>query len=93
VHLFEQTSPRHLDEMRDALTNLDAKRLTRAAHTFKGAVSTFAAAELTQAIRDLEDRARAGDFSRAAECFVQVQEKVPRLSAALSALIQEPAAT
>src|SRR5439155_17349165 len=90
VQLFDSTSPQHLDEIREALAQADATRVSRAAHTFKGSVSTFGAGELIRAISELEESARAGDLNRAAHCFCGVEQKYPPLSAALAALMEEP---
>jgi HPt (histidine-containing phosphotransfer) domain-containing protein len=54
VGTFLDEAPRMLDDLRDALTNEDAERLRRAAHSLKSNANTFGAAALARLARELE---------------------------------------
>src|SRR5207244_4273519 len=58
VEVFQATSPRHVEEIREALIWKDEARLIRAAHTFRGAAATFAAGDLIRRLRELEEVTR-----------------------------------
>jgi HPt (histidine-containing phosphotransfer) domain-containing protein len=61
--LFLEDTPNLVAAIEEAAAGNDAKGLERAAHTLKGSVSNFGAANSYEAALDLEKMGRAGDFS------------------------------
>jgi CheY-like chemotaxis protein len=78
--------PRWLAEARAALAAGDAQRLQRAAHTAKGAVSTFGAAEAVAAALRLETLGRASDLTAAPDALADLEHALGRLRPALRSL-------
>ncbi len=88
--LLVEESLRSLAEMRDALRGKEADRLGQVAHKFVGAVSSFVAPEATEAVRQLEARAKAGDLPEAGQALATLEVTLARLTAALGELQQGP---
>jgi HPt (histidine-containing phosphotransfer) domain-containing protein len=82
---LEQTEP-WLTEARGALASGDAGKLQRLAHTIKGAVSTFGAAEAVAAALRLETLARAADLMAAPTALTDLEQALGRLGPALRSL-------
>jgi len=90
--MFLGECPRMLAEIREAVTRNDNEALARAAHSFKGAVSGFAAKAALDATLKLETIAREGDMTAAEEVLATLEEAVEQLKPALGMLVQEEAA-
>ena len=85
AQLFVQDMPSYLAEVDEALAAADATRLARAAHTLKGLCATFVAKESESTARQLEQAARAGDFTACSALAPQVRAQTEALAAALTA--------
>ena len=83
ARLFLEDCPKRLSVMRDALSCGDCGTLERVAHSLKGSVSNFAAADAMRAARELEELARARNVDRVHEACAKVDVEVTRLAAAL----------
>ncbi|HXQ21140.1 MAG TPA: Hpt domain-containing protein [Candidatus Acidoferrales bacterium] len=88
IGLFLEDCPRRLTAVREALAHGDGKALEFAAHSFKGSVSTFAAAAATAASVRLESIGAAGDLSHAEEACTALEHEIERLEAALCSLVR-----
>jgi CheY-like chemotaxis protein len=86
ARLFLDESPNMLAALQTALAENDAARLERAAHSLKGAVSTFAARDAVDAALKLERLGRAGDLEEAPQACDALESQLERLRIALQAL-------
>jgi HPt (histidine-containing phosphotransfer) domain-containing protein len=91
IELFREDCPRLLQEIREAITQRDAKRLYQAAHTLKGSISNFGNSRSSEAALELETLGRAGDLTQAAAVCKVLQESLAEFLPALSQLLPEPA--
>jgi PAS domain S-box-containing protein len=89
VGIFLDVSPRSLSELRESIDRGDAAALHRQAHTFKGMVGHFGAAEALEAARRLESLGRDGDLASAAESLAALERAVERLRPALARLLDD----
>jgi HPt (histidine-containing phosphotransfer) domain-containing protein len=89
AELFLEEFPRFLSDIQTALSNNDPQTLTYAAHTLKGSVGNFAAAETVEAARQLEQIGRHGDLSEAAAVLVRLEDALEHLRPALNNLAME----
>jgi PAS domain S-box-containing protein len=87
VDLFLQDSIRLVDDIGLAITQRDAERLRRAAHTLKGSVSNFPAGTARETAARMEAIGFDGDFSAAAEVFPELEKEIDRLRGVLPTLI------
>ena len=71
--------------IRKALIDGEAEALAREAHTLKGAVGNFGVAEIADAARDLEMRAREGNMLSARTAHAALDEKLASFTEALRA--------
>jgi PAS domain S-box-containing protein len=95
VEIFLDDSPKLLEEIKLALKRKDTEALRRAAHAFRGSVSTFAARQAAEAATRLESRAIKRDLRGAREALQEVQAQFTRLRRSLNrfAFPGRPAAT
>lgn len=91
VEVFLRDYPRLLAGVRDAAARGDAQALARAAHTMKGAVSSFAAPAATAAALQLEEIGRRGELTRVAEACGALEREIERLKPLLTEFRQEVA--
>jgi PAS domain S-box-containing protein len=90
VEMFMQESPKRLSDVRDAVAKKDVSEISRAAHTLKGAVSTFAARRATEATAHLEQCAKSGDLAAVGAAHAAVESELDRLLPALKQLTGKP---
>jgi PAS domain S-box-containing protein len=83
VEVFLADCPRLWRDIGDALARGDARQLNRAAHTLKGAVSTFGAHTAREAAQHLELLGQKGDLSGAAGAVARLETELERLKPAL----------
>jgi HPt (histidine-containing phosphotransfer) domain-containing protein len=83
IAVFRADGPRLGKEITDALARGDAQKLSRTAHTLKGAVSTFGAASAEAAARQVELLAGQGDLAGAAAAVTHLDTELGRLKHAL----------
>jgi signal transduction histidine kinase/DNA-binding response OmpR family regulator len=91
IDLFQETCPRLMARLGQALDAADADALNSAAHELKGSLSSFVARAAIQTARELEALGRTDDLSCASALYRRLQGEVARLSKALEAL-RAPAA-
>jgi two-component system sensor histidine kinase/response regulator len=89
IDVFFADCPRMWQDVRAALTQGDAPRLNRAAHTLKGAVGIFGAKAAHEAAERIEQLAGKGDLTQAAEAAAQLEAELERLKPALQSLDAE----
>jgi PAS domain S-box-containing protein len=87
--VFLAECPQWLSEIRGAINTRDPLKLKRAAHTLKGAVGTFGAAEAFEASLRLEKMSSLGELSQVEDAWCALQQALARLQPALEALGQE----
>jgi HPt (histidine-containing phosphotransfer) domain-containing protein len=84
--IFLSEYPSLLQQIQAALTDRDAHRLERAAHTLKGAVSNFGAPFATQAAFELEQLGRQRRFEGAEEAVAHLEAELSALHPVLAEL-------
>ncbi len=83
IDLFFADCPRMWQNLRDALSQGDAVKLTRAAHTLKGSIGVFGAKSAREAAERVEELARDGNLAQAAEAVIQLESELERLKPTL----------
>jgi PAS domain S-box-containing protein len=78
--MFLVDCTQRLAEIKTAIDQKDAVRLSRAAHTLKGSVGNFAARSVVAAAERLEMMGRGQDLKDAGEAFSVLEREVSRLS-------------
>jgi two-component system sensor histidine kinase/response regulator len=84
---FAEQTPRLLQGIRDAIGTRDADAITRNAHTLKGAVSNFGAADAIHAASEIERAGTEEAIDRAAELLPLLEAKLRDLEAKLEAAL------
>jgi len=84
--LFVAECPVRMNDIQAAIGQGDAAALERTAHTLRGSVSNFSAADATAAAQTLESMGRAGVLTGAADAFQQLEFALQQLTPALAAL-------
>jgi two-component system sensor histidine kinase/response regulator len=87
VRLFEQESVQLLAEMHEALAQHNSHALQRAAHTLKGSVGNFCAAQAYAAAEELERLAREGYLGGAEMALAALEKEISRLRPVLDEFI------
>ncbi|QEG33125.1 hybrid sensor histidine kinase/response regulator [Bythopirellula goksoeyrii] len=83
VQLFLTECPKQLAEIEKTHSEGDQQALARAAHTFKGSVSMFAAEAATAAAKQIEEMSRSGDLGEYDQAWFELQQRADELVAAL----------
>jgi two-component system sensor histidine kinase/response regulator len=86
IDLFFADCPRMWQNIRDALSQGDAVKLNRAAHTLKGSIGVLGAQSAREAAERVEQLARTGDLAQAAEAVSQLEVELERLKPVLLSL-------
>jgi two-component system sensor histidine kinase/response regulator len=89
VQLFLEQTPKEMGEIRDALTQGNHDELARRAHKLKGSVSQFVAPTVLDAVKRLEQLARAGHITDAQTVFQTLQMEMDAFIKVLKHLNQE----
>jgi two-component system, sensor histidine kinase and response regulator len=92
VLLFLEDTPKLMRDLRDAIAQGDSQRMVRGAHTLKGAIANFAAADAAELARSLETAVRQGNATSANELFLRLEAELSALFPELSEMITEKAA-
>jgi two-component system, sensor histidine kinase and response regulator len=85
VDLFLEDCPRLMGDLRAAIAASDATGVKRAAHTLKGALQNFGAADVAGTAQALETMGRANDLAGAAPLSVTLERRLAALAPALRA--------
>jgi CheY-like chemotaxis protein len=85
AHLFVKEAGTWMPELRQAITQQDAAKVRRLAHTIKGSAATFAAEATVKAALRLEVMGRNGNLSGAEEAYAALERQLGRLLPALQA--------
>ncbi len=72
------------DSIRQSIARGDGKALERAAHSVKGAVSSFGAQAAREAALKLEGIGRSGDLTHAAAAWAELESEITHLTQALA---------
>jgi signal transduction histidine kinase/HPt (histidine-containing phosphotransfer) domain-containing protein len=90
IGLLREESAQLLAGMRRCLAAGDGTGVERGAHTLRGAVGTFGAADASQAARAVEMAARDGKLDVAATQFAKLEREMARLERDLDSLAANP---
>jgi HPt (histidine-containing phosphotransfer) domain-containing protein len=89
VSAFLEEAPLRLADLHDGVTRGDAELVARAAHMLKANGATFGARELESRSRALEEAARLGDLSGAAESVELVESSWGSTRVSLARLLAD----
>ncbi len=89
--LFADEGVKNIRDIHEAFAAADAKLLERLAHTVKGASANIGAASLSHAALVLEELARSGDLTNAAEKIAALERELARLLPAIKSLARKTA--
>ncbi len=92
ARIFLLEAPRLLGEIESAIALSDAPLLRRAAHTIKGGLRMFGAADAYALACRLEELGQAGDLGAADESFVSLKQALTLFETELSQFVMEPVA-
>ncbi|HEX3353150.1 MAG TPA: response regulator [Terriglobales bacterium] len=81
--IFVRESPKHLRKLRQAIDDIDADGVMRAAHSLKGELGYLGAVEASQAAQQLEDMGNQKNLAQASETLIVLEREVAGLSLAL----------
>ena len=87
--LFVAECPKRMQEIRDAIAQQDSGSLERAAHAFLGSVSSFGAAEVVEAVGELETMGRDGALQGASSAYDALELALQQLMPALTKLTED----
>jgi two-component system sensor histidine kinase/response regulator len=85
IPIFAEDAAPMLADAEKALLTGDAEALHRATHSLKGLVGNYSALEATKVVTALDNNARSGDLTSAAQMFPKVAAAIERLGHALEA--------
>lgn len=91
VGLFLENTPALLAELEEALRQGDAARALRAAHSLKGSAGNFAAQDVFELAREIEQAAKNDDLAYVHSKVTSLREQVERLMDALRTCREESA--
>ena len=83
VCLFAQETPPMLDKLREATNRGEVAVIERTAHTLKGSIGNFGAAQAFERASKLEQIARAGDLPQARQAFLELEAEIQRVLSAM----------
>ena len=89
IDSFLNNCPDYMVAIRGAVEEKDAERLTREAHSLKGAAGSLRAEPAREAARALEEMGRSDDFTEAEAALETLEDEIGRLKTALRALREE----
>jgi PAS domain S-box-containing protein len=89
VDLFVESCPEQMEALRQAIARGDAALARRLAHTLKGAVANFGAADAVAAASELEHMAAAGDLTGADAAWQRLDETLRDVLQELTNLLEE----
>jgi PAS domain S-box-containing protein len=81
VGIFVEDYPRHVERMKAALVEGDARGLSMAAHSLKGSASNLAAGQIAAAAKRLEMMGHAGSLAGAGRTVSELEAELARLKA------------
>jgi signal transduction histidine kinase/DNA-binding response OmpR family regulator len=84
--VFLDDCPRMVSKIKKALATRNADALTKAAHSFKGAVSNFGATQIVEMARQLQAKGRERDLIAAGQICEELERAIPALTEALRKL-------
>lgn len=85
IEVFLTEHPKMISEVETSLTEGDAKKLRRGAHSLKGSCGYFAASDAYEACMKLEKLGELGDLAASRDALVEVRWQLDRLAPALRA--------
>jgi HPt (histidine-containing phosphotransfer) domain-containing protein len=86
VGLFQANTPGKMERIRQALAAGDAAAVREVAHTLKSNCGMLGATRMAETCALMEDAAARADLAAAAGAFVQAEQQLPSVLAALSTL-------
>ncbi len=89
AELFAAECPSMLSNVRDAVRDVQADALEKAAHALKGSVGNFAAEAAVQAALRLEMMGRNRDMAQAPQALQDLEREIRRVLKGLAALVKE----
>ena len=89
ARLFLDDTPNMMSHIEQAIAARDADALGRSAHTLKGCVSNFGAAEVYEAALNLEKLGRNGDLDNARDGLDRLRRSLENLRPELEQLAAE----
>jgi HPt (histidine-containing phosphotransfer) domain-containing protein len=86
IQVFLDESSGLMAELREAIARGEASRLTRPAHSLKGAVGFFGVPGVVQGAQTLETLGHAGELIGAAQAYSRLEREIRTLKSALAVL-------
>jgi PAS domain S-box-containing protein len=87
IQVFLDESSSLMAELQEAIAGGDASRLTRPAHSLKGAVGFFGVPGVVERAETLETLGRASELMGAAEAYTHLEREIRTLKSALAVLL------
>jgi two-component system, sensor histidine kinase and response regulator len=90
--IFLEECPKQMEEIREAITREDASALRYSAHQLRGSVGNFGTFAAYERARDLEQMARTGELTCAADVYAALEKAILRFQQVLSQVVAESVA-
>ena len=87
LQLFLDEMPKRIDSLASAWQRGDGPSLARAAHSLKGSSGNIGARQMFELCRQIDERAKAGDFNAARHLLDALGEERGRVEAEIRALL------
>jgi HPt (histidine-containing phosphotransfer) domain-containing protein len=91
IHLYHESCPDLVNDLKESVARRDAGAIYRAAHSLKGMVAHFGAPAATQALIDIEAMGRAGRLEELDQALATALAEIARLTEALGRLLRDAA--
>jgi len=88
IELFAEHGPKDLADAETALKAGNTAGVALSSHKLKGAILQFCAPAASQACRDLEEAAKAGNLAHARESYAALEKELRRLLVALRHVLE-----
>jgi HPt (histidine-containing phosphotransfer) domain-containing protein len=85
MEIFLEEVPKHLLELREAITQQNAETAERVAHSLQGELGYLGIAELSHGARELEEKGRASDFQGALTLLLPFEASMTQLLKSIGA--------
>jgi HPt (histidine-containing phosphotransfer) domain-containing protein len=89
AELFILECPKHLNQMRAALRDNNAKNLAHSAHTLKGSAGNFSSKGIYETAQELELLAREGKLDGVPELLKTLEDQLAHFNQILAGMIAQ----
>jgi two-component system sensor histidine kinase/response regulator len=86
IDIFLDDAPKHMDSLRNAITDNNPASVEQAAHTLKGELGYLGVSDISQKARELEEAGRNADLVLAASLYANLKPQLSELLAVVRSM-------